>query len=111
MAALAACNTIQGRLVDFAAEHWGVPESQVDFLPGFVRVGNQNVAFADLIEAASMARVSLSSTGFYKAPKIPGDRNAGQGRPFNYYSYGPDPTVSTSDTLPPESPLEPDLPS
>src|SRR3546814_533450 len=41
MAALAACNTIQGRLVDFAAEHWGVPESQVEFLPGFVRVGNQ----------------------------------------------------------------------
>src|SRR3546814_7770570 len=30
MAALAACNTIQGRLVDFAAEHWGVPESQVE---------------------------------------------------------------------------------
>src|SRR3546814_5481267 len=37
MAALAACNTIQCRLVDFAAEHWGVPESQVEFLPGFVR--------------------------------------------------------------------------
>src|SRR3546814_3480641 len=34
MAALAACNTIQGRLVDFAAEHWGVPESQVEILPG-----------------------------------------------------------------------------
>src|SRR3546814_17412875 len=28
MEALAACNTLQGRLVDFAAEHWGVPDSQ-----------------------------------------------------------------------------------
>src|SRR3546814_7813581 len=88
MAALAACNTIQGRLVDFAAEHWGVPESQVEFLPGFVRVGNQKVVFADFIEAAYMARVSLSSTGFYKTPKIHWDRKAGKGRPFYYYSYG-----------------------
>src|SRR3546814_10518015 len=77
MAALAACNTIQGRLVDFAAEHWGVPESQVEFLPGFVRVGNQKVVFADFIEAAYMARVSLSSTGFYKTPTIHWDRQIG----------------------------------
>src|SRR3546814_16168312 len=35
-----------------------------------------------------MARVSLSSTGFYKTPTIHWDRKAGQGRPFYYYSYG-----------------------
>src|SRR3546814_18036136 len=80
MAALAACNTIQGRLVDFAAEHWGVPESQVEFLPGFVRVGNQKVVFADFIEAAYMARVSLSSTSFYKTTKIHWDHKAGKDR-------------------------------
>src|SRR3546814_20660706 len=68
--------------------HWGVPESQVEFLPGFVRVGNQKVVFADFIEAAYMARVSLSSTGFYKTPKIHWDRKAGKGRPFYYYSSG-----------------------
>src|SRR3546814_1793764 len=76
MAALAACDTIKGRLVDFATENWEVPAGQVAFLPGFVRVGNQKIAFADFIEAAYMARVSLSSTGFYKTPKIHWDRAA-----------------------------------
>src|SRR3546814_6159955 len=88
MAALAACDTIKGRLVDFATENWEVPAGQVAFLPGFVRVGNQTIAFADFIEAAYMARVSLSSTGFYKTPKIHWDRAAGKGRPVSSYSYG-----------------------
>src|SRR3546814_7886134 len=86
-------------LVDFAAEHWGVPESQVEFLPGFLRVGNQKVVFADFIEAAYMARVSLSSTGFYKTPKIHWDRKAGKGRPFYYYSYGAAASEVVVDTL------------
>jgi xanthine dehydrogenase large subunit len=88
MAALAACNTIKARLVDFAAERWEVPKEQVAFLPGRVRVGNQEIAFADFVEAAYMARVSLSSTGFYRTPKIHWDRAAGKGRPFYYFSYG-----------------------
>jgi xanthine dehydrogenase large subunit len=99
MAALAACDTIKGRLVDFAAEHWGVPPAQVEFLPGFVRVGNQKVAFADFVNAAYMARVSLSSTGFYKTPKIHWDRKAGKGRPFYYYSYGAAAAEVIVDTL------------
>jgi xanthine dehydrogenase large subunit len=99
MAALAACDTIKGRLVDFAAEHWGVPPAQVEFLPGFVRVGNQKVAFAEFVNAAYMARVSLSSTGFYKTPKIHWDRKAGRGRPFYYYSYGAAAAEVIVDTL------------
>jgi xanthine dehydrogenase large subunit len=35
-----------------------------------------------------MARVSLSSTGFYRTPKIHWDRKSGKGRPFFYYAYG-----------------------
>ncbi|MGE5767059.1 MAG: xanthine dehydrogenase molybdopterin binding subunit [Bacteroidota bacterium] len=99
MAALAACDTIKGRLVDFAADHWGVPREQIEFLPGFVRVGNQKIAFAELIEAAYMGRVSLSSTGFYKTPKIHWDRKAGKGRPFYYYSYGAAACEAVVDTL------------
>src|SRR3546814_4179355 len=76
-----------------------LPESQVEFLPGFVRVGNQKVVFADFIEAAYMARVSLSSTGFYKTPKIHWDRKAGKGRPFYYYSYGAAASEVVVDTL------------
>jgi xanthine dehydrogenase large subunit len=99
MAALAACNTIKGRLVDFATEHWGVPKEQIEFLPGCVRVGNQRIAFAELIEAAYMGRVSLSSTGFYKTPKIHWDRKAGKGRPFYYYCYGAAASEVVIDTL------------
>lgn len=99
MAALAACNTIKGRLVDFATENWEVPAEQIAFLPGFVRVGNQKIAFADFIDAAYMARVSLSSTGFYKTPKIHWDRKAGKGRPFYYYSYGAAASEVIVDTL------------
>jgi xanthine dehydrogenase large subunit len=99
MAALAACNTLKTRLVAFARENWEVPEDQVEFLPGFVRVGNQKIAFADFVNAAYMARVSLSSTGFYKTPKIHWDRAAGKGRPFYYYSYGAAASEVAVDTL------------
>ncbi len=44
--------------------------------------------FAELIRKAYFARVSLSSTGFYKTPKIHWDAAKGQGRPFFYFSYG-----------------------
>jgi xanthine dehydrogenase large subunit len=99
MAALAACQTIKARLVDFAAEHWEVPQEQIEFLPGRVRVGNQDIAFADFVNAAYLARVSLSSTGFYKTPKIHWDREAGRGRPFYYYSYGAACSEVVVDTL------------
>ncbi|GAB4223958.1 MAG: xanthine dehydrogenase molybdopterin binding subunit [Kiloniellaceae bacterium] len=99
MAALAACETIKARLVDFAAERWEVPREQVEFLPGRVRVGNQEIPFPELIEAAYMGRVSLSSTGFYKTPKIHWDRAAGRGRPFYYYSYGAAASEVAVDTL------------
>src|SRR3546814_9504620 len=46
-----------------------------------------------------MARVSLSSTGFYKTPKIHWDRAAGKGRPFYYYSYGAAASEVIVDTL------------
>ena len=88
MAAQAAARTIKARLVAFAAEHWEVPAEQVVFLPGRVRVGNQEILFRELVWQAYMARVSLSSTGFYKTPKIHWDRASGRGQPFYYFAYG-----------------------
>lgn len=84
----AAVRTLKGRLVTFAAEQYGVPADTVAFLPGRVRVGNQDVPFATLIRQAYFARVQLSATGFYKTPKIHWDRDAGRGRPFYYFAYG-----------------------
>ncbi|MGH6945451.1 MAG: molybdopterin cofactor-binding domain-containing protein, partial [Geminicoccaceae bacterium] len=102
-AAEAACRTIKQRLVDFAAERWGVPTEQVVFLPNRVRVGNQEIAFAEIAMAAYMARVSLSSTGYYRTPKIHWDRASGRGRPFLYYAYGAAVSEVAIDTLTGES--------
>ncbi|MBN9061345.1 MAG: xanthine dehydrogenase molybdopterin binding subunit [Rhizobiales bacterium 65-9] len=88
MAALAACDAIKARLVDFAAERWSVPKDQIAFLPNRLRVGNQEISFPEIVKAAYMARVSLSATGFYKTPKIHWDRKKGIGRPFYYFAYG-----------------------
>ena len=99
MAALSACRAIKARLTDFARDNWEVPEDQIEFLPGEVRVGNQKIAFAEFIEAAYQARVSLSSTGFYKTPKIHWDRAAGKGRPFYYFAYGASVSEVAVDTL------------
>ena len=103
MAAQAAARTIKTRLVTFAAEHWGVPQDQIEFLPGRVRVGNQEILFRELVWQAYMARVSLSSTGFYKTPKIHWDRAKGRGRPFYYFAYGAAASEVAIDTLTGES--------
>ena len=99
MAAQAASRTIKNRLVAFAAEHWGVPKEQVTFLPGRVRVGNQEILFKELIWQAYVNRVSLSATGHYRTPKIHWDRSTGRGRPFYYFAYGAACSEVAVDTL------------
>ena len=98
-AALAAARAIKGRLIDFAAEHWSVPHDQIEFLPNRVRIGNQEIPFRALVWQAYMGRISLSSTGFYKTPKIHWDRATGTGRPFYYFAYGAACSEVTVDTL------------
>jgi xanthine dehydrogenase large subunit len=99
LAAQAAARTIKERLIGFAAENWGVPREQVVFLPGRVRIGNQEISFKELVWKAYVARVSLSSTGFYKTPKIHWNRATGQGRPFYYFAYGAACSEVAVDTL------------
>ncbi len=99
MAAQAASRTIKNRLIDFAAEHWQAPRDKIIFLPNRIRIGNEELPFADLVNAAYNARISLSSTGFYKTPKIHWDRATGRGRPFYYYGYGASCSEVTVDLL------------
>jgi xanthine dehydrogenase large subunit len=103
MAAQAAARTIKARLVAFAAEHYAVPEEQVVFLPNRVRVGNQEIPFPELVRQAWMGRVSLSSTGYYRTPRIHYDREKARGRPFFYYAWGAAVSEVTIDTLTGES--------
>jgi xanthine dehydrogenase large subunit len=88
MAARIAAATIKGRLVDFAAETFSVPAEQIAFRDNQVFVGNQSIKFADLVRQAYLARVSLSSTGFYRTPKIHWDPKTRKGSPFFYFAYG-----------------------
>ena len=76
-----------------------MPHDQVVFLPNRVRVGNQEIPFADLVKQAYMARVQLSAAGFYKTPKIHWDRDKGQGHPFYYFAYGASCSEVSIDTL------------
>ncbi|TCS14115.1 xanthine dehydrogenase molybdopterin binding subunit [Caulobacter sp. BK020] len=88
MAALNAANAIKGRLVEFAAKKWGCDAAEVEFTPQGLRAGSELVPFETLCRQAHLARVSLSSTGFYATPKIHYDRATHTGRPFYYFAYG-----------------------
>ncbi len=87
-AAQNAALTIKQRLVEFAARHYNVTEEDVQFKNGQVRIRDRFVTFEELIQQAYFGQVSLSSTGFYRTPKIYYDRDQARGRPFYYYAYG-----------------------
>ncbi|MGQ2909657.1 MAG: xanthine dehydrogenase molybdopterin binding subunit [Aliihoeflea sp.] len=99
MAAQNAARQIKDRLCDFASEKYGLPKDQIVFLPNRVRIGNQEIPFADLVKQAYMARIQLSAAGFYKTPKIHWDRDKGEGRPFYYFAYGASCSEVAIDTL------------
>ncbi|KGJ97993.1 xanthine dehydrogenase molybdopterin binding subunit [Thalassotalea sp. ND16A] len=98
-AAEAAAKTIKQRLIDFACEKYQVTAEQVTFANNNIIVGEQTFSFAEFSQIAYMARVSLSSTGFYKTPKIHFDRATGKGRPFFYYATGASVSEVLIDTL------------
>ena len=83
-----AAQTIKQRLVEFAARKWQVFEEDVEFRNGQVRLRDQYISFEELIQQAYFGQVSLSSTGFYRTPKIYYDRSQARGRPFYYFAYG-----------------------
>ena len=99
MAVKAACDTLRTRLADFVAGREQVKPETVRFEGGKVHVGGKALAFDEVIKDAYMARVSLSSTGFYATPKVEWDRIKGHGRPFFYFAYGAAVTEVVIDTL------------
>jgi len=99
MAAFNAANTIRERLAAFAAERVGGAPEEVRFTAEGVLAGGQRLTFAELCRLAYLARVSLSSTGFYATPKIHYDRASHTGRPFLYFAYGAAVSEVVIDTL------------
>ncbi len=98
-AAKAAARTIKERMAKAFADHFRMNRQDVVFEINTVRGGGHELSFRQLAKLSYMNRVSLSSTGFYKTPKISWDREAGRGRPFYYYAYGAAVSEVMIDTL------------
>ncbi len=99
MAAWNAAMTIRDRLVNFLSEKHGCEPADVRFANGDVTTGIDTLPFGQVCRQAHMARVSLSSTGYYATPKIHYDRASHSGRPFLYFAYGAAVSEVVIDTL------------
>lgn len=106
MAAHNAAKELKQRLFEFAQEHYQVKAEQISIEDGQVRIAEQTLAWAELIQQAYLGRVSLSSTGFYKTPKIWYNRDKAEGRPFYYFSLGAACCEVSIDTLTGEMTLD-----
>jgi len=104
-AAQAAAHCIRLRLLTMICETHGVQPEDVRFENGRVLVGARQFAFAEVVQQAYRARIALSSTGFYRTPKIEWDKAAMRGRPFFYFAYGAAVSEVAVDTLTGETQL------
>ena len=96
-----ACITLKTRLAKCYAESLGLGErvDEVVFTDQHAVLGKHTITFPELVQQAYFARVSLSSTGFYKTPKLQYNRDTGEGRPFFYFAYGVSMSEASIDTL------------
>ncbi|HEY4001658.1 MAG TPA: xanthine dehydrogenase molybdopterin binding subunit [Candidatus Xenobia bacterium] len=88
-AVAAACRTLRERLEPVACRL--LKCQAVRFADGLVfdtQDADRHVRFDELAEAAWLAQVSLSATGYYRTPNLSYDRTKGHGRPFHYFAYG-----------------------
>ena len=99
MAVKAACDTLRDRMAEHLAQLHQCPSDTVRFTDGKVHAGEATYSFGEVAAMCHQARISLSSTGFYKTPDIQWDRIKGQGRPFFYFAYGAAVTEVVIDTL------------
>ncbi|MGC1496317.1 MAG: xanthine dehydrogenase molybdopterin binding subunit [Sulfitobacter sp.] len=99
MAAKIACDTIRNRMAEHLAEKYQTTAANIIFRNGVVKIGAEEITFAQAAASAYQNRVSLSATGFYKTPDIEWDRITGRGRPFYYFAYGASVTEVVIDTL------------
>ncbi len=107
MAAAIACREIVGRLKTFAAQHFEVSEEDIELVDDQMLIsGSQKLSIKELAQLAYQNRIHLSSSGFYKTPKIIWDRERVKGRPFLYFSYGASCSEVVIDTLTGEMKVE-----
>jgi len=103
MAVKNACDILRARLAPVAAKQLSlssgreIAPEQVVFANNFVfaldpalGAGLEAVqlAFKDVVVAAYLQRIGLSSAGYYRTPEIHYDRVKGKGKPFHYFAVG-----------------------
>ncbi|GAB2910310.1 xanthine dehydrogenase molybdopterin binding subunit [Paraburkholderia jirisanensis] len=98
-AAQAAARTIRERLAALAAQQFGCTASDVRFANSAVEAAGASMPFAQLVNAAYLARVQLWSDGFYATPKVHWDAKTLTGHPFYYFAYGAAVSEVVVDTL------------
>jgi xanthine dehydrogenase large subunit len=98
-AAEAAARTIRDRLAALAAKELGGEADAVQFKNSMVHTNGVAMPFAQLVNAAYLARVQLWSDGFYTTPKVHWDAKTLTGHPFYYFAYGAAVSEVVVDTL------------
>ncbi|MDT7837062.1 xanthine dehydrogenase molybdopterin binding subunit [Aquabacterium sp. OR-4] len=84
-----AARQIRVRLAALVAQRLGGRAEAVHFAGGQARAENgQTLAWAELVQAAYLARVQLWSDGHYATPGLHWNRDTLQGEPFQYFAYG-----------------------
>jgi xanthine dehydrogenase large subunit len=99
MAARDAARAIKARMAELFAMLYQCAANDVSFASAMVTSAEHEMSFAALAKACVLNRVSLSSTGFYKTPKVAWDRPNAKGRPFFYFAYGAACSEVTIDTM------------
>ena len=88
MAAWNASKVIKNRMTDHAAKLFKKNKKDIVFSDGRVICGNKTLSFSELAFSCWENRISLSSTGYYKTPKIFWDQDKLKGHPYFYFTWG-----------------------
>jgi len=103
MAVKNACDILRARLAPVAAKMLSaaggreIAPDNVVFVDNVIRaadivsgagLGGTKLAFKEVVVAAHIQRIGLSSTGYYRTPEIHYDRAKGKGKPFHYFAVG-----------------------
>ena len=88
MAAWNASNVIKNRMIDHAAKLFKKNKEEIILNDGRIICGNKSLSFSELAFSCWENRISLSSTGYYKTPKIYWDQGKLKGHPYFYFTWG-----------------------
>ena len=88
MAAWNASKVIKNRMTDHAAKLFKKNKKHIVFSDGRIICGNKTLSFSELAFSCWENRISLSSTGYYKTPKIFWDQDNLKGHPYFYFTWG-----------------------